>query len=112
MAECVIWTVNLNRKKSRKDGRKIPRRFSVSNVKLDEMIQACKELGIACRAEEKKYPRCWWEDGGRIFVEKTEPKTKLMIKIASKIAEIRERREIERQKEKKTKKEKRKKKKK
>jgi signal recognition particle subunit SRP19 len=93
MAECVIWTVNINKRKSRREGRKIPRRLSVPNVKLSEMVSACKELGIECRAEEKRYPRCWWEDGGRIIVEKREPKTKLMIKIAGKISELREEKE-------------------
>ncbi len=92
MKECVIWTVNLDRKKSRAEGRKIPRRFAVPNVKFSELVEACKELGLSFRAEEdKKYPRCWWEEPGRVFVEKTKPKTKIMIEIAEKIAEIRER---------------------
>ncbi len=88
---CVIWTFNIDRRKSRSEGRKIPRRFSVPNVKLAELVEACKELGIECEAEEKKYPKCWWEDGGRVIVPKTGSKTQLMIKIAQKINEIRER---------------------
>lgn len=88
---CVIWTVNLDKRKSRSEGRRIPRRFSVPNVKLTEIVEACKELGIECEVEEKKYPKCWWEDGGRVIVPKTGSKTELMIKIAQKINEIRER---------------------
>jgi len=88
---CVIWTVNLDKRKSRSEGRRIPKRFSVPNVKLAEIVEACKELGIECEVEEKKYPRCWWEDGGRVIVPKTGSKTELMIKIAQKINEIRER---------------------
>lgn len=88
---CVIWTVNLDKRKSRSEGRRIPRRFSVPNVKLTEIVEACKELGIECKVEEKKYPKCWWEDGGRVIVPKTGSKTELMIKIAQKINEIRER---------------------
>jgi signal recognition particle subunit SRP19 len=51
---------------------------------------ACKALGISYRAESKRYPKSWWEDGGRIFVEKISPKTHLMIKLAQKISELRE----------------------
>ncbi len=91
MKECVIWTVNVDKKKTRAEGRKIPKRFAVPNVKLNELVEACKELGISCRAEEKKYPRCWWEEGGRIVVEKRGTKTGMMVEIAQKIREIRER---------------------
>lgn len=91
MKECVIWTVNLDSKKSRSEGRRVPRRLAVPNVKLNELVEACKELGIPFRVEEKKYPRCWWEEGGRVVVEKKDTKTRMMIEIASRIAEIRER---------------------
>ena len=91
MKEYVIWTVNLDSKKSRSEGRRIPRRLAVPNVKLNELVEACKELGIPFRVEEKKYPRCWWEEGGRVVVEKKDTKTRMMIEIASRIAEIRER---------------------
>jgi signal recognition particle subunit SRP19 len=96
--------VNLDRKKSRSEGRKIPRRFSVPNVKLSELVEACKELQLEFRVEEKKYPRCWWEEGGRIFVRKNGSKTALMIKIAQKIVELREEKKRKEKKEKKVKK--------
>ena len=96
MSEYVIWTVNLDKKKSRSKGRKIPRRFAVPNVKLPELVEACKELGLECRFEDKKYPRCWWEDGGRVIVPKVKSKTKLMIELAAKISEIRSRKKRKR----------------
>ena len=89
-SEWVIWTFYLDRRKSRSEGRKVARRLAIPNVKLSEVIQACKALGIPCRAEEKKYPKCWWEEGGRVFVPKTGSKPELLRKIALKIAELRE----------------------
>ncbi len=86
----VIWTVNIDKKKSRSEGRKIPRRFAVPNVKLDELAKACEALGLSYDVEQKKYPRCWWEEGGRIRVEKKLKKTELMIRLAEKIKEMRE----------------------
>jgi signal recognition particle subunit SRP19 len=88
--ECVIWTVNIDKKKSRSRGRRIPKRFAVPNVRLSELVEACKELGIEYQVEEKKYPKCWWEESGRVRIPKNDSKTKLMIDIARKIAEIRE----------------------
>ena len=86
----VIWTVNIDKKKSRSEGRKIPRRFAVPNVKLDELAKACEALGLSYDVEQKKYPRCWWEEGGRIRVEKKLKKTELMIRLAEKIKEMQE----------------------
>ncbi|HIP25101.1 MAG TPA: signal recognition particle protein Srp19 [Archaeoglobus profundus] len=91
MKTCVIWTVNLDSRKTRSEGRKIPRKYAIPNVKLAELIQACKELGLEFEVEHKKYPKCWWEEGGRVVVPKTKSKIKLMIDIAKKIAEIRKR---------------------
>ncbi len=85
----IIWVANLEAKKSRAEGRKIAKRFAVPNVRFQELIQACKELGLDFQAENKKYPRCWWEEGGRVVVKSGNKK--LMIEVAKKIVEIRER---------------------
>ncbi len=86
----VIWTVNLDRKKSRSGGRRIPKRFSIPNVRIDELAKACEKLGLRYEVEKKRYPRCWWEEGGRVRVEKKMKKTELMIRLAEKIKEMRE----------------------
>lgn len=104
MKECIVWTVNLDSKKSRSEGRRIPKRFAVPNVKLHELAEACKQLGLNFRAEEKKYPKSWWEEGGRVVVEKSGSKTHLMIELAKKIAEIREQKKAQKKAKKKKKK--------
>ncbi|AIY89357.1 signal recognition particle, subunit SRP19 [Geoglobus acetivorans] len=58
-------------------------------MKLDELAKACEALGLSYDVEQKKYPRCWWEEGGRIRVEKKLKKTELMIRLAEKIKEMR-----------------------
>ncbi len=94
MSKLVIWTVNLDKKKSRSRGRKIPRRFAVPNVKLQEIVDACRDLGIEVQVErDKKHPRCWWEESGRVVIKKEfikeHTKTKLMIEISKRILESR-----------------------
>ncbi|MBO8180615.1 MAG: signal recognition particle protein Srp19 [Archaeoglobus sp.] len=108
MKECVVWTANLDSKKSRSEGRRIPKRFAVPNVKLQELVEACKQLGLKFRAEEKKYPKSWWEEGGRVVVEKKGSKTHLMIELAKKIAEMREQKREQKKVQKKDKKKKKK----
>uniref|UniRef100_A0A7C3MA65 Signal recognition particle 19 kDa protein n=1 Tax=Archaeoglobus fulgidus TaxID=2234 RepID=A0A7C3MA65_ARCFL len=103
MKECVVWTVNLDSKKSRSEGRRIPKRFAVPNVKLQELAEACRQLGLKFRTEDKKYPKSWWEEGGRVVVEKRGSKTHLMIELAKKIAEIREQKIMEKKEKKKKK---------
>jgi signal recognition particle subunit SRP19 len=89
----VIWTANLDKTLSRKNGRKIPKKIASPGVKLQELIEACSSLNLSFVAEEKRYPRCWWKGSGRVIVEKSKPKPKLMRDIAEKIKEIRELRE-------------------
>lgn len=86
----VIWVANLDAKKTRAEGRKIAKRLAVPNIKLQEIAQACKELGLNFKVENKKYPRSWWEEGGRVVIEGNAKKTKLMLEIAGKILEMRE----------------------
>ncbi|MEM2086603.1 MAG: signal recognition particle subunit SRP19/SEC65 family protein [Archaeoglobaceae archaeon] len=88
----VIWVANLDAKKTIAEGRKIPKRFAVPNVRLQELAQACKELGLNFQVENKKYPRSWWEEGGRVVIEGDTKKKELMLNIAKKILEIREKR--------------------
>ncbi len=88
-SEMVIWTANIDKKKTRGEGRKTPRKRSVPNVKLNEMVEACKKLGIKCTPENNKYPRSWWEEGGRIRVPKNGTKSQLMDKISQEIIKSR-----------------------
>ncbi len=94
----VIWTANLDKKLSRREGRKIPKKLASPGVRLQELIEACSSLNLRFIAEEKKYPRCWWREGGRVLVEKTKPKPVLMREIAEKIKEIRKEKEERRKK--------------
>ena len=91
MKRCVIWTVNLDARKTRSEGRKIPLKYAVPNVRLQELVEACKALGLSFEVEEKRYPKFWWEEGGRVVVEKRGSKIALMVEIAKKIAELRKR---------------------
>jgi len=97
----VVWTANLDRKLSRREGRKIPRKLASPGVRLQELIEACSSLNLRFVAEEKRYPRCWWIEGGRVIVEKKYPKPKTLKLIAERIKKIRLEKESKKEKKKK-----------
>ncbi|MGM0770549.1 MAG: signal recognition particle protein Srp19 [Halobacteriota archaeon] len=86
----VIWPANLDRSRSRNDGRIISRKSSVENPELKEISKAAEKLNLHPEVEaDKKYPRSWWEESGRILVDNEEPKTMVARKIAKTIKESR-----------------------
>ncbi len=97
----IVWTANLDRKLSRREGRKIPKKLASPGVRLQELVEACSSLDLRFVAEEKRYPRCWWIEGGRVVVEKKYSKPKTLRLIAEKIKEIRFEKEKSRDKKKK-----------
>ena len=86
----VIWPANLDRSRSRKNGRMISRKSSVENPDLRELADAAQKLSLNPEVEaDKKYPRSWWESSGRILVDNNEPKTMVIRKIARAVKEAR-----------------------
>ncbi|HEC56938.1 MAG TPA: signal recognition particle protein Srp19 [Candidatus Syntrophoarchaeum butanivorans] len=86
----VIWPTYLDKRASRKEGRRVPRRLSVKSPKLDEIRKALEKLGFEPEIEsDKAYPRRWWEGGGRITVQNVNSKGELLRAVAMKIKEMR-----------------------
>ncbi|MEM3616189.1 MAG: signal recognition particle subunit SRP19/SEC65 family protein, partial [Candidatus Methanomethylicia archaeon] len=67
----VIWPAYLNANLTRKMGRRIPKEIAVQNPTIEELEEAVKELKINYIVEkDKKYPKTWFKEEGRILVEK------------------------------------------
>jgi len=83
----IIWTVYIDRKLSRKRGRKIPIREAIKTPTLKELKEAAEKLGYkVLESKNANYPSCWWINAGYIAIEKTgEAKTKTIRKIAKEI---------------------------
>jgi len=82
----VLWLVYFDARKSRKEGRRVPKKLAVPSPKLSELAKAVEELGFKCVAEaDKKYPRCWWTTPGRVLVPKegSLKKQELITKVAA-----------------------------
>lgn len=86
----IIWPVYLDSTKSRGQGRVISREKAVEEPVLEEIRRAAEELGLNPVVEpEKSYPKEWWEESGRVVVDRVAPKSVTVGKIAESIEESR-----------------------
>ncbi|MDH5806338.1 MAG: signal recognition particle subunit SRP19/SEC65 family protein [Candidatus Methanomethylicaceae archaeon] len=78
----VIWPSYINSSLSRNEGRKVSKKIAVESPSIEEILNACKELGLDVLIEKNKaFPRTPWDKSGRVLVKKSDKKLKLLIKI-------------------------------
>jgi len=68
--EVIIWPEYLDARLSRKAGRRVPKSIAVHPLRKEDILLACKSIGVDCEIEEGKYyPRLWHSSYGfRIIV--------------------------------------------
>lgn len=88
----VVWPVNIDANASRGEGRKVPRSVAVPSPRIEEIVEAARELGLNPEVEESAYPRLWWQERRRVVVDKAGSKLETLKMLAAKVAELRERR--------------------
>lgn len=83
----MIWPVYIDSNKTRKEGRKISKEYCVERPKVLEIAKAARKLKLKPETEnDKAYPGFWWEDKGRVFVDRGDmSKNEVLIKIAQEI---------------------------
>lgn len=96
MKRFVVWTNELDARLSKKYGRIVPKTLAVDAPSADEIIQACKELGINVVSVEKEKcnPRLSGLDEnlrtrGMLVLEGEDGKSATLRKISQKIREFR-----------------------
>jgi len=86
----IIWPVYIDSKKTKKDGRRIPKENAVPSPKLREISKAAVKLHLNPEVEKgKSYSRSWWESSGRVVVDKNTTKRETLIKISNMIKGMR-----------------------
>ncbi len=84
----IIYPAYFNIHYSRKEGRRVPKSLAFE-PKLETIARAARELGYEIEVEnDKKYPRFWWKEKGRIIIETDEPKSEVIKKIAKRIRNL------------------------
>lgn len=90
----VVWPANIDFKKTRSEGRKIPKKIAVESPKLEEIIEASRKLGLnPIPVPQAALPKEWWNKTGYVIVER---RNKGKIQVLKSIAiEINKNRRIE-----------------
>ncbi len=78
----IIWPSYIDKNKSRREGRRVPKNLAVENPSLKEIENALKKLGLdPIIHREKRYPRQHWEICGCVEVDYKGNKLKLLKEI-------------------------------
>lgn len=87
----IIWPANIDSKKTRKDGRKIPKSVSVDSPKLEEIQKASENLGFNFEVvDDAARPSSWWERTGYLILDKgRKSKSSILEEISTRIKSIR-----------------------
>lgn len=92
MTEMLVWPQYLDADKSKSEGRRVPLESAVPDPSADEVARAVKQIGYEPVIErDKRYPREWWRDTGRVRVKDAEDQKRDMLPaIAAYIAAMRD----------------------
>ena len=80
MKEIILWPAYIDLKRTKNEGRKVPKEFAVQNPKLKDIAGKLKKMGLEYSIEHKKsYPKDPWEICGYIKVKADKRTSKLQI---------------------------------
>ncbi len=84
----ILYPAYFNSRYSRREGRRVPKNLSF-DAKVDTISRALRSLGYEFEVEpDKRYPRFWWSEKGRIIVHTDEKKSEVILKVARKVRNI------------------------
>lgn len=82
----IIWPEYFDARRTRSQGRRVPKRLAISNPSVEGISKVLMRLGYEFRIEEEKaYPSNWYHKKGRILVENSLPKSELLMTIAERL---------------------------
>ncbi|MBY8982470.1 MAG: signal recognition particle protein Srp19 [Candidatus Lokiarchaeota archaeon] len=77
----IFWPQYFDTKRSRAEGRRLPKKLAIEKVNLDEIATVAKKLDYQTEIERVlKYPRTWWDEAGRILINTNGKKKSKVIK--------------------------------
>ena len=82
----VIYPIYFDKSVSRLNGRKIAKKHAVDKPSTENISKAAKSLGLNPVLEkDAAHPSRYWKKEGRILIDKKDTKSKILVKIASRI---------------------------
>ena len=78
----IIWPVYIDKKKTRKEGRRVPEDLAIETPSLKAIERALKKLGLEPKIHrDKRYPRQHWDVCGCIEIDYKGNKLQLLKEI-------------------------------
>ncbi|NHJ26251.1 MAG: signal recognition particle protein Srp19 [Candidatus Lokiarchaeota archaeon] len=86
----IIWPQYFDLKRSKAQGRRIPKKFALEKVSATEIVTLAKKLGYEAQYEKGyKYPKSWWDEPGRVVIDtKGKSKSKILIELAKELKKV------------------------
>jgi len=85
----VLWPEYFDIGRTRDQGRKVNRSLAVAEPSLEMVAAAVQGLGLEYKVEEAKaYPGNWYKSQGRVLVDRSLPKSKLLVKVAEQLKKV------------------------
>jgi signal recognition particle subunit SRP19 len=81
----IIWPAYFDGKLSRKKGRRVPKKISLRDVKVEEIISAATDLNLSPILISGAYPKYPWQKNGAVLVKKHSSKTSIINDLAGRI---------------------------
>jgi len=82
----VLYPAYFDVKRSRQEGRRVPKSLAVDGPTAEEIGKAAKALGLSPKVEpDKAYPSSHWRKEGRVLVKAEYYKTSVIRKVAERI---------------------------
>jgi signal recognition particle subunit SRP19 len=85
-----LWPIYFDANKTRREGRKVPKKFAISTPKLEELQRATKKLALQPMVvSDAAHPSFPWLKTGLLIIPRKEPKSETLEKIARELVKLR-----------------------
>ena len=79
----VLWPEYFDSTLTKNSGRRVPKKLASTSPTVEDIVKAAKRLKLSPKIERSKsYPSRWWKQNGRVLVSSSEPKTKIIRRVA------------------------------
>ena len=84
--EVVLWPTYFDSKRTRSEGRKVPKSLAKSSPTVGMIEKALRQLGFSYRlVPDACYPGLPWKRTGSVLVKKTSPKGQILKDVAKRL---------------------------
>ena len=85
----ILWPVYFDISKTRREGRKVPKTLAVEAPQIKKIHEAAAKLNLnPVEEQDSRYPRFWWDKGGKVMIDKKDRKHALILSIARELKRL------------------------